>query len=73
MDAQVDLSLRLAHRSFVGFAVRRLNLFQGIKGIDSPARERASCVQCFNWSRLCQAPNSEKVIMALSLELSGIL
>ena len=27
----------------------------------------------FHWSRLCRAPNSEKVIMALSLELSGIL
>ena len=27
----------------------------------------------FHWSGLCQAPNSEKVVMALSLELSGIL
>ena len=27
----------------------------------------------FHWSRLCRAPNSEKVIMALFLELSGIL
>ena len=27
----------------------------------------------FYWSRLCRAPDSEKVIMAISLELSGIL
>ena len=27
----------------------------------------------YHWSRLCRAPNSEKVKMALSLELSGIL
>ena len=27
----------------------------------------------FHRSRLCRAPNSETVIMALSLELSGIL
>ena len=25
-----------------------------------------------HWSRLCRAPNSEKVKMALSLELNGI-
>ena len=27
----------------------------------------------FRWSRLCRGPNSEKVKMALSLELNGIL
>ena len=27
----------------------------------------------FHWSKFCRAPNSEKVNMALSLELSGIL
>ena len=27
----------------------------------------------FHWSRLCRAPNFEKVIMALSLEPKGIL
>ena len=26
----------------------------------------------YHWSRLCRVPNSEKVKMALSLELSGI-
>ena len=49
VDAQVDLSLHLAGH-FVGFAVRRLNLFQGIKGIDSPARERVSCIPLKWWS-----------------------
>ena len=47
VDAQVDLSLHLAGH-FVGFVVRWLNLDQGIKGIDSPGRERVSCIP-FKW------------------------
>ena len=43
VDAHVDLGLHLAGH-FVGFAVRRLNLFQGIKGIGSPSRVRVSCI-----------------------------
>ena len=44
VDAQDDLSLHLAHRHFVGFVMRRLNQFLEIKGIDSPGREKASCI-----------------------------
>ena len=41
--AQINLSLHLAGH-FDGSAMRRLNLLQGIKGIDSPDRERTSCI-----------------------------